>query len=318
MRLGLTSANLPTWCRLLLHQVRHNSAGIFSSQLGMRSVGNALFRGVTVEDDALATSRRTAFRLVGNSKVTIASNFSFKCPAGVPLVVAGSLEESHASSIAMDDHPETLAILATSASAGCDACPSGTQLPESVAERGIVHGTKVSGTLADCKVPPGCPAGKHNPSGGRCESFSSCDKCVPCRAGKMQSGTGMDRCDECPLGTFCSSASTAVTPCEAGKYSDNPATPCELCAEGRYANFGGQAACKLCEKGRFCATTTSTTRCEQGSYCIAGSVASTPCPAGSYCPGPCARMSKCGMPPFAAPCLVSCCAVPRLATRRET
>ena len=95
--------------------VSGNTAKVSGSQLAMLSAGEALFDRATVEDDAGSSpsARRSAFRLDGSSNATIGAGFTFKCPLGVPVVRAGSLDNPHASSVAIENHPEMLAILAT-------------------------------------------------------------------------------------------------------------------------------------------------------------------------------------------------------------
>ncbi|KAM9299008.1 uncharacterized protein PAF06_016002 [Gastrophryne carolinensis] len=137
------------------------------------------------------------------------------------------------------------------------------------------------------------------PQGYRCPPGTGFPLSYPCQPGSYWNMTKttleIPSCLPCPAGFFCDLPSLLVPKiCPAGFHCHPGSSQPEPCPEGTYnPNEGlfGEAACRVCEAGRFCAgvgLSASSGQCQEGFYCPEGSTSPFPsrdvCPAGSYCP----------------------------------
>ena len=186
----------------------------------------------------------------------------------------------------------------------CEPCPPGASCDSngSVAYSPCPIGTyqdaKASTSCALCPVGryqgdtgtavcSACAAGTSNPFSGSVDALD----CFPCMPGRYGGVPGLGQCSPCrentyaatTMATACSKCAEGTTttnvtsdgtgatrcapkPCGAGQAPAAHTSLCVSCAPGRYSSSG--AACELCEKGSYSAST--------------GSVSCAKCPVGRY------------------------------------
>jgi len=143
-----------------------------------------------------------------------------------------------------------------------------------------------------------------------------------CPEGYYNNRPGRERCDPCPAGYYCPTATETPIPCGDGRYCPERSGAGLPCAAGTYTDtsvYGLETAeqCSPCARGSYClgGGGDAVGLCQAGSFCISGATASSaaeagwdessadswdevangivPCPAGFYCeagaviPSPC-------------------------------
>ena len=124
--------------------------------------------------------------------------------------------------------------------------------------------------------------------------------CQQCKPGTFKDGSGIEKCKQCAVGTYCETGATKEVECEAGTYSADPKRDCTACAAGAYQSQRKQKECVKCKAGEYCpprsknpqkcgpgtATTDPTQRCAKcvrGTFAaLNGAAACTPCEEGKY------------------------------------
>eukprot|EP00457_Paulinella_chromatophora_P000003 gb/GEZN01000003.1/.p1 GENE.gb/GEZN01000003.1/~~gb/GEZN01000003.1/.p1 ORF type:complete len:6228 (-),score=473.22 gb/GEZN01000003.1/:302-18958(-) len=139
---------------------------------------------------------------------------------------------------------------------------------------------------------------------GYAEANERSTGCDPCLQGFFAPRAGLDVCLECPLGRANSGVGGPATICDectAGYYANalgaftcraclpgystfkNGSAECSKCAEGQITNTSGQTHCSLCPKGRYSSATNDECKpCDPGYFAPAtGQVSCLPCPSGT-------------------------------------
>ena len=134
-----------------------------------------------------------------------------------------------------------------------------------------------------------CPSAQQCCSAGSSQigSASGGDlQCSHCLAGQYSETAGATSCSSCPSGMTSVKGSITCSLCSAGYASsgtDVSSLVCSPCSAGTYQDATGQASCKQCTAGNYCAAgSSSQSPCAAGSYGSDPSVACAPCPASTY------------------------------------
>eukprot|EP01045_Picozoa_sp_COSAG04_P013969 COSAG04_NODE_1020_length_8729_cov_2.983082_3_plen_1985_part_00 len=96
---------------------------------------------------------------------------------------------------------------------------------------------------------------------------SSSTGCVECAAGRSIAAAQTGSCIDCDAGQFAAAGSSACTNCTAGTndHDSDPATPCQVCAAGKYSETQTNGSCIDCTVAQYAAeNATSCTDCEAG------------------------------------------------------
>jgi hypothetical protein len=188
-------------------------------------------------------------------------------------------------------------------------CDEGTATPTPAAAGYYIPYMSAASINAAKKCPPGYPcAGTGNydykgficDAGYYCPSGTTVSNENPCPAGTYSDRTDLwdpSQCTTCPSAFYCIAASKLadLVTCPQGYYcpvGTESAThyPCPTGTFGLSAGLKADTECSNCTAGGSCGSgSSSTTTCDPGFYCPAGTTTSTPteyqAPAGSYIGG---------------------------------